>query len=426
MDARRDDGDGRGQARPFADKLDDTAPPAFAPLPGYGPNEGAVQPPNQQQYMDGTQYGSGAIAPVQPQQPCCGQQIQTQVVVQTCCPAPQPQPCCPAPQPQPCCPAPQPQPCCPAPQPQPCCPAPQPEPCCPAPPPPQWGPWSDWSQCQQVPCSAGGVAAGSVQTRTRTCSGSGGCQGESEQRQNCGCLQGQWTAWGPPTTCSATCGSGVQTRSRSCTVPGTCPGIDTDQSPCGASPCVQWSDFGPPEQCPVTCGQGSTVRRRKCVAIGTNSPASGCQGPDSQQAPCPSLPPCCSDWSSWSSCSSTCGSGVQTRTKTCQGGYGSSTEQQACAAQQPCCSDWSQWGGCQTVCGQGVQTRTRSCGNSASVLGSPSLPASGGCCNNQQQQPCQVGCTPNTAYGNYFMAKRMKRSLFTPLGRGSENITYTV
>lgn len=162
-------------------------------------------------------------------------------------------------------------------------------------------------------------------------------------------------------------GDGVQTKRRTCTVPGTCLGInlfryvnyckiilifcfssghDSEQVSCNAGPCPQWSEWAQADPCPMTCGRGTTVRRRQCTLGHGGSVSTGCIGDETRTEPCQSLPPCCQPWSPWSSCSTTCGQGVQTRKMTCDAGPGS-TEQQPCSNPQPCCSEWSQWGGCQ-------------------------------------------------------------------------------
>jgi hypothetical protein len=74
-------------------------------------------------------------------------------------------------------------------------------------------------------------------------------------------------------------------------------------------------------------------------------------------------------WSTWSGCSSTCGTGTLTRTRTLQqpqvGGAacGDAVESQSCNA--PACpvncveASWSSWGACSVTCGGGSQSRSR-------------------------------------------------------------------
>jgi hypothetical protein len=92
-----------------------------------------------------------------------------------------------------------------------------------------------------------------------------------------------------------------------------------------------------------------------------------------------------SAWSSYGSCSATCGGGTQTRTRTCtnpspaNGGAdctGGSSETRSCNTES-CPVDavdggwttWSSWGTCSLTCGGGTQTRTRTCTNPAPANG---------------------------------------------------------
>ncbi|KAL4223254.1 scavenger receptor [Mactra antiquata] len=81
-------------------------------------------------------------------------------------------------------------------------------------------------------------------------------------------------------------------------------------------------------------------------------------------------------WSSWSKCDTTCGSGIETRSRACDdppvenGGLpciGNSTESQGCNM-PPCPVNggwalWSAWDSCSHSCGIGLQGRTRHCSN---------------------------------------------------------------
>jgi len=80
------------------------------------------------------------------------------------------------------------------------------------------------------------------------------------------------------------------------------------------------------------------------------------------------------DWTEWGSCSTTCGEGIKTRSRTCtnpkpkNGGKdceGPREESSVCQI-KPCPVDgkwgpWSEFGDCSKSCGGGIQQRTREC-----------------------------------------------------------------
>uniref|UniRef100_S4RTI8 Thrombospondin 1 n=1 Tax=Petromyzon marinus TaxID=7757 RepID=S4RTI8_PETMA len=152
-----------------------------------------------------------------------------------------------------------------------------------------------------------------------------------------------------------------------------CPTCLLGDSEAGWSPWSEWTE------CSVTCGSGTQQRGRSCDSV--NNP---CEGPSIQGRTC-QLKACdkrvrqdggWSFWSPWSSCSVTCGAGVNTRIRLCNspvpqmGGDecdGSGRENQKCEM-EPCPVDgqygpWSPWSACPVTCGGALRERARLCNN---------------------------------------------------------------
>ena len=187
------------------------------------------------------------------------------------------------------------------------------------------GGWSSWSSCSKT-CGGG--------TRTRTCtnpapSGGGancvGATSEACNTQACA-INGGWSSW---SACSKTCGGGINTR--------TC----NNPAPVGSGLLCLKED-----------GSRGLSETKAC-----NTQACAING----------------GWSSWSSCSKTCGGGTRTRTCTnpapsggganCVGATSEACNTQACAIN----GGWSSWSSCSKSCGGGAQNRA--CNNPEPVGG---------------------------------------------------------
>nr|XP_039250047.1 uncharacterized protein LOC120327756 [Styela clava] len=130
-----------------------------------------------------------------------------------------------------------------------------------------------------------------------------------------------------------------------------------------------WSKWSTWYSCSTTCGGGSRYRTRFCDGSEKGSPV--CQGLDIQIGAC-NLGKCPSwnEWSLWSECSQTCDEGVQNRNRQCVGDYpeacgdlkGPESEQRPCTKGIcPYWTQWTEWSSCDKTCGQGTRFRTRDC-----------------------------------------------------------------
>nr|XP_057908756.1 adhesion G protein-coupled receptor B1 isoform X3 [Doryrhamphus excisus] len=140
----------------------------------------------------------------------------------------------------------------------------------------------------------------------------------------------EWSAW---SVCSATCGEGWQSRTRFCVSSSystQCSGPLQEQRSCNPAVCPvagAWDEWSPWSLCSSTCGRGYRSRTRTCTP-----PQFGgdpCEGPEKQTkfcniAVCP-VDGVWNEWSTWSSCSASCSNGTMQRTRECNGpSYGGS------------------------------------------------------------------------------------------------------
>uniref|UniRef100_A0A3Q3GZI4 Adhesion G protein-coupled receptor B1b n=1 Tax=Labrus bergylta TaxID=56723 RepID=A0A3Q3GZI4_9LABR len=188
----------------------------------------------------------------------------------------------------------------------------------------------------------------------------------------------EWSTW---SSCSVTCGEGWQSRTRVCaTSPFTtqCTGPLRENRPCNNTAVCSvdgaWDEWTPWSLCSSTCGRGYRDRTRTCKL-----PQNGgepCRGPTRQTkfcniAVCP-VDGSWNEWSAWSVCSASCSNGTMQRTRECNGPsyggsecHGSWKETNNCFLQE-CPVDgrwhaWTSWGSCSKTCGGGIQQRQRVC-----------------------------------------------------------------
>lgn len=192
-----------------------------------------------------------------------------------------------------------------------------------------------------------------------------------------------------------------------------------------------WGAWG---ACSNTCGSGSQIRRRPVVVQpakgGTACPALEESQPCSDRTGCP-VDCVMTPWGAWSSCSNTCGSGTQRRTRTVateprNGGAqcGPREEVVGCNDSSGCrqdCQATVSRGGCSAGCGPGSRTMTvnvtqpprnggAACPNGVTSTTSFSEPCNNGDCRVDCQYSTSVGgcsasCGPGQRYVQYNISR---------------------
>ena len=260
--------------------------------------------------------------------------------------------------------------------------------------------WTEFSECTKS-CGNGS------QNRTRKCSnpkpqhGGKDCSslGANAEIQQCNTqhcpINGGYTQWTHFSACSRTCGTGKMNRSRYCTNPkpqyegSNCShlGLPVEVRPCFSRHCPvhggfsEWSKFS---ECLRPCGVGLRNRTRYCTNPEPMYGGRDCRGEQIEFQVC-NVFPCPVDgnyaqWSTFSSCSKSCGSGTMRRTRNCTnpapdfGGngcllLGPAEEVRKCNV-FPCpvngnYSSWSNFSICSKTCGNGTMERLRNCSNPA-------------------------------------------------------------
>ena len=163
----------------------------------------------------------------------------------------------------------------------------------------------------------------------------------------------------------------------------------------------QWST------CSVSCGEGTKERARHCEGDNCGDILYQDRKNCRRQSPCGkhyhhinhkrSFVACLvvlpNEWQAWSECSKTCGSGIITRTRSCDSFCGDIPLEQSGACNSQLCSkflqsctapsstnisvsDWSSWSECNVTCGLGSRHRRRECHHHP-------------VCNNKKVESCQ-------------------------------------
>lgn len=208
--------------------------------------------------------------------------------------------------------------------------------------------WSDWSECS-TKCGYG------IMTRVKNCPRDFPNCSEIEKRvcfRNDSCPLKVWSEWSEWSECSAKCGQGFAVRTRDCLLDKTCEGLQKeikvceDKSNCAVEKPI-WTDWSLWSNCITRerCSKGVKVRRRFCLLKQKLIHKSNCDGIDTQTIECREV---CeqetlkSAWSEWSQCSSKCGNGLRTRTRSCYGPKCASEiifEQKTCFLKEDCPSE---------------------------------------------------------------------------------------
>jgi hypothetical protein len=228
---------------------------------------------------------------------------------------------------------------------------------------------------------------------------------------------GTWSGWD---TCNATCGGGNQSRTFNVTQPALYGGINcstadgtVEYNACNFQPCPIncTGGWGAWDTCNATCGGGNQSRVYE-VTVPAQHGGTDCEavnGTIGYQAcnkqPCPIN--CTGNWTDWSACNQTCGSGSQSRVfvvsvdaahagENCTH-FNGTVEEQACNTSPcpiNCTGTWGGWDTCNATCGGGNQSRTFTV-TQAALYGGVDCSMNNGtveynACNLQR---CPVNCT---------------------------------
>ncbi|XP_069393384.1 adhesion G protein-coupled receptor B1 isoform X9 [Paralichthys olivaceus] len=174
-------------------------------------------------------------------------------------------------------------------------------------------------------------------------------------------INGGWSVWGVWAQCSSECGGGIQTRTRTCQSPPEesylCEGVVEEGRPCNSQACT---------------GKGRHLSRSQSLRSVDSRKRDDVDKPRSGQQSPQTVHGAWDEWSPWSLCSSTCGRGYRSRTRTCTppqfgGDPCAGPEKQTKFCNIAVCpvdgvwNEWSNWSSCSASCSNGTMQRTREC-----------------------------------------------------------------
>ena len=238
------------------------------------------------------------------------------------------------------------------------------------------------------------------------------CPTDTNQQPPKNCVPGEWSEW---SNCTKSCGGGTQTRTRVISEPavngGVCDIQTTESRSCNTEACPvpkncvpsAWTDWS---TCTKTCGGGIQTRNRLILEPAVNGGTCNIETTETQACnteACP-VPKNCvpGAWTDWSTCTKTCGGGIQSRLReivepASNGGVCTeptietrNCNMVSCPVEQPpqnCVSTWSEWSACTAPCGGGSQTRSR-------IIQVPA--SNGGTCEGQmtETRSCNLDACP--------------------------------
>ncbi|CAH1773844.1 unnamed protein product [Owenia fusiformis] len=301
--------------------------------------------------------------------------------------------------------------------------------------------WTEWNQCN-VTCGGG------TQLRTRVCLGpfydGEDCVGAREEKQDCNThfcpVNGVVTQWEEWSRCSLTCGGGGQSRIRTCYGPfyngANCTDPLDETRSCNIHNCpvdgiyADWEQWG---DCSLSCGGGAKQRERSC--LGPFYDGKPCEGDSQETADC-NTHHCPVDgvyntWGLWSECSVTCGGGIRTRNRTCDGPYyngeechGPDTQTEICGTETCLISglwlSWETWSPCSTTCGGGSRSRERHCNTTS--FGDRTKECEG---NSTETQDCHTyDCEPYARTCSELMERGLLESRLAEVDPDGEESSY--